>query len=156
MPFRKSARITITNEGREPITAFYYNLDWQKHQSLPDDMFYFYAEYRQAQPNRGWTNDWKLNGDKQVNDKPNKDGAGNYGMFEAEGPGHYVGVTQSILQNQGDWWGEGDEMMFIDDPTTPHIIGAGSEDYIWRLVLWQLRHQPIRHNQAHIRVPALR
>ena len=129
MPFRKSARITITNEGSEPITAFYYNLDWQKHQSLPDDMFYFYAEYRQAQPNRGWTNDWKLNGDKQVNDKPNKDGAGNYVMFEGEGPGHYVGVTQSILQNQGDWWGEGDEMMFIDDPTKPHIIGTGSEDY---------------------------
>jgi hypothetical protein len=70
MPFRKSARITITNEGSEPITAFYYNLDWQKHQSLPENMFYFYAEYRQAQPNRGWTNDWKLNGDKRVNDKP--------------------------------------------------------------------------------------
>jgi hypothetical protein len=129
MPFRKSARITITNEGSEPITAFYYNLDWQKHQSLPENMFYFYAEYRQAQPNRGWTNDWKLNGDKRVNDKPNKDGAGNYVMFEGEGPGHYVGVTQSILQNQGDWWGEGDDMMFIDDTTTPHIIGTGSEDY---------------------------
>jgi hypothetical protein len=50
-------------------------------------------------------------------------------MFEAEGPGHYVGVTQSILQNQGDWWGEGDDMMFIDDDKTPHILGTGSEDY---------------------------
>ena len=46
-----------------------------------------------------------------------------------EGPGHYVGVTQSILQNQGDWWVGDDEMMFIDDPTAPHIIGTGSEDY---------------------------
>jgi hypothetical protein len=129
MPFRKSARITVTNEGSESITAFYYNLDWQKHKSLPDNMFYFYAEYRQARPNKGWTGDWKLNGDGKVNDAQNKDGAANYVMFEGEGPGHYVGVTQSILQNQGDWWGEGDDMMFIDDTKEPHIIGTGSEDY---------------------------
>ena len=50
MPFRKSARITITNEGSQPISAFYYNIDWQKHQSLPQDVAYFYAEYRQAVP----------------------------------------------------------------------------------------------------------
>ncbi len=38
-------------------------------------------------------------------------------------------MTLSVLQNQGDWWGEGDEMMFIDDPSKPHINGTGSEDY---------------------------
>ena len=41
----------------------------------------------------------------------------------------YIGVVRNILQNQGDWWGEGDEMMFIDDKTTPHLNGTGSEDY---------------------------
>ena len=129
MPFRKAARITVKNEGQENISAFYYNIDWQQHQSLPSDMLYFYAEYRQAQPNHGTTDDWKSNGDPKVNDVKNKDGRDNYVMFEAEGPGHYVGVTLSILQNQGDWWGEGDEMMFIDDRQTPAITGTGSEDY---------------------------
>lgn len=129
MPFHHSARITITNQGSQSITAFYYNIDWQKHRSLPDDMMSFYAEYRQAQPNEGWTNDWKANADSNVNDAKNQDGRSNYVMFEAEGPGHYVGVTQSILQNQGDWWGEGDDMMFIDDQKIPHIVGTGSEDY---------------------------
>jgi hypothetical protein len=129
MPFRRSARITVTNEGQQPIGAFYYNIDWQKHKSLPEDVAYFYAEYRQAVPTPGWTADWKANGDKQVNEKPNQDGKGNYVMFEAEGRGHYVGVTHSILQNQGDWWGEGDEMMFIDDRERPRIVGTGSEDY---------------------------
>ena len=43
MPFRQRARITITNEGSQPISAFYYNLDWQKHRSLPEDLAYFYA-----------------------------------------------------------------------------------------------------------------
>jgi hypothetical protein len=129
MPFRKSARITIGNEGNEPIQAFYFNIDWQKHKILPDDVGYFHAEYRQAVPNPGWTADWKLNSDTSVNTRPNLDGASNYVIFEAEGRGHYVGVTHTILQNQGDWWGEGDEMMFIDDRTKPKINGTGSEDY---------------------------
>ncbi|MPZ20611.1 MAG: DUF2961 domain-containing protein [Luteitalea sp.] len=129
MPFRKSARITITNEGSQPIDAFYFNVDWQKHQSLPDDLAYFYAEYRQATPTPGWTTDWKLNGDPKINDHRNPDGKDNYVILETEGRGHYVGVTHSILQNQGDWWGEGDEMMFIDDKAKPSIIGTGSEDY---------------------------
>jgi hypothetical protein len=129
MPFQKNARITITNEGLKPISAFYYNIDWQKYSRLSPDMYSFYAEYRQAQPNHGWTDDWKANSDSKVNDALNKDGKDNYVILEAEGPGHYVGVTQSILQNQGDWWGEGDDMMFIDNNEVPKILGTGSEDY---------------------------
>ncbi len=82
MPFRKSAKLTITNEGERPLPAFYFNIDWQKHQSLPADMAYFYAEYRQATPNKGWTDDWKLNRDPKVNDKPNLNGEDNYVFFE--------------------------------------------------------------------------
>lgn len=130
MPFRKSAKITVTNEGAMPIGSFYYNIDWQKHRNpLPAETAYFHAEYRQAVPTPGWTADWQLNSDAKVNDAPNTDGAKNYVIVEAEGRGHYVGVTHSILQNQGDWWGEGDEMIFIDDRTKPKIIGTGSEDY---------------------------
>jgi hypothetical protein len=129
MPFRKSARITITNEGEEPLRAFYFNIDWQKHKSLPEDTAYFYAEYRQAVPNKGWTNDWKLNRDPIVNAKLNPNGQDNYVFLETEGRGHFAGVTLSVIQNQGDWWGEGDEMMFIDDPKKPHVTGTGSEDY---------------------------
>lgn len=129
MPFRKSARITITNDGSMPTGAFYYNIDWQKHTSLPDNMLYFYAEYRQAQPNKGWTNDWKSNGVPLVLDKKNLTGEDNYVILQAEGPGQYVGVTLNVLQNQGDWWGEGDEMMFVDSPDKPTITGTGSEDY---------------------------
>jgi hypothetical protein len=129
MPFRKAAKITVTNEGQEPVSAFYYNIDWQKHASIPEEAAYFHAEYRQAVPAPGWTSDWKLNGDENVNNRPNLDGAGNYVIVETEGRGHFVGVTHSILQNQGDWWGEGDEMMFIDDRTKPTITGTGSEDY---------------------------
>lgn len=129
MPFRKSAKITVTNDGAVPVGAFYFNIDWQKHKSLPQDIAYFYAEYRQATPTPGWTADWKLNNEAKVNTRPNLDGAGNYVILETEGKGHFVGVTHSIFQNQGDWWGEGDEMIFIDDHEKPKINGTGSEDY---------------------------
>jgi hypothetical protein len=119
----------VTNEGTTPIGSFYYNFDWQKHRNLPADIAYFHAEYRQATPTPGWTAEWQANGDAKVNERPNPDGDGNYVILEAEGRGHYVGVTHSILQNQGDWWGEGDEMMFIDDRNKPKITGTGSEDY---------------------------
>ena len=130
MPFRKSARLTVTNEGTLPLKAFYFNIEWEKHASLPDDTAYFYAEYRQAVPNHGVRNDWKSNSyPKEINLMQNPNGEGNYVFFETEGRGHYVGVTLSVMQNQGDWWGEGDDMMFIDDNTKPHITGTGSEDY---------------------------
>ena len=129
MPFRKSARITVTNDGPTPVFAFYFNIDWQKHRDLPQDIAYFHAEYRQSTPTPGWTPDWKLNSDAKVNNAPNEIGDKNYVIVEAEGKGHFVGVTHSILQNQGDWWGEGDEMMFIDNREKPKIIGTGSEDY---------------------------
>jgi len=129
MPFRRAARVTVTNESETPIGAFYFNIDWEKHTSLPDGMGYFHAQYRQATPNHGWTSDWTRNGQPEVDDRPNPEGRGNYVILEATGRGHYVGVTHSILQNQGDWWGEGDDMFFIDGATTPQIVGTGSEDY---------------------------
>jgi hypothetical protein len=129
MPFLKSAKITVTNEGEKEINAFYYNIDWEKHRSLPKNTAYFHAQYRQQVPTDGTTSDWKRNGDHKINTAKNKSGDGNYIIMEAQGKGHFLGVTHSIIQNQGDWWGEGDEMIFIDGATTPQIHGTGAEDY---------------------------
>jgi len=129
MPFQKSAKITVTNEGKQAISAFYYNIDWEKHSKLPENTAYFHAQYRQETPTDGWTNDWKLNANPEINNRKNTDGEGNYVIMEARGKGHFLGVTHSIIQNQGDWWGEGDEMIFIDGADEPQIHGTGAEDY---------------------------
>ncbi len=130
MPFQKHARITVTNEGAIKVDAFYFNLDYRAYNHpLPADELYFHAQYRQAAPAHGWTNQWRSNSDPLVNDKKNLNGDGNYVWMEATGRGHFVGVTMSVLQNQDDWWGEGDDMFFIDGETTPSINGTGSEDY---------------------------
>jgi hypothetical protein len=130
MPFQKHARITLTNEGSKDVPAFYFNIDYRAYpRPLPGDSLYFHAQYRQASPNHGWTNEWQTNGDRIVEDKKNLDGAGNYVWMEAQGRGHFVGVTMSVLQNQDGWWGEGDDMFLVDGESTPSIIGTGSEDY---------------------------
>jgi len=130
MPFQKHALITVSNEGQEMVDAFYFNLDYRAlSHPLPQDTLYFHAQYRQAQPNHGWTNDWANNGDPRVDNAKNLDGKDNYVWMEATGQGHYVGVTMSVLQNQDFWWGEGDDMFFIDGDAHPSINGTGSEDY---------------------------
>ena len=130
MPFRKRARITVTNEGVQRVEAFYFNLDYRAYkEALPEGTLYFHAQFRQAQPNAGWTNNWQSNADSTVEEKKNLNGEGNYVWMEAAGQGHFLGITMSVLQNQDDWWGEGDDMFFIDGEARPSIAGTGSEDY---------------------------
>jgi hypothetical protein len=130
MPFRKHARIAITNEGALKVDSFYFNIDYRTYSKpLPADTLYFHAQYRQAAPAHGWTNQWHSNDDPLVNDKKNLNGEGNYVWMQAAGRGHFVGVTMSVLQNQDGWWGEGDDMFFVDGESLPSINGTGSEDY---------------------------
>lgn len=144
MPFAHHARITVTNEGEQPILALYYNIDYRTYSHpLAPGTLYFHAEYRQAQPNHGWTNDWTTNQTPLVNDKTNPDGKGNYVWMEAKGHGQYVGVTMSVLQNQDMWWGEGDDMFFIDGSKAPQIIGTGTEDYF--LGAWDFGGHPFSY-----------
>ncbi len=131
MPYQKHARITVTNEGKMTVQNLYYNIDYRiDARPLPPGTLYFHAQYRQAQPNHGWTNEWYENGDPLVNYRRNTDAKDNYVWFEAKGHGQFVGVTMSVLQNQDGWWGEGDPMFFIDNAETPMGPGGtGSEDF---------------------------
>jgi hypothetical protein len=123
MPFRRSALITATNEGKQPVNAFYSNIDYKLVSALPADMMYFHAQYRQGAPNTAVK---FSQGEKQLN----PDGRSNYVFAETRGRGHLMGITLGVLQNSERWFGEGDDMIFIDDENKPAIIGTGTEDYI--------------------------
>lgn len=129
MPFARSARVTATNEGKMPVDSFYFNIDYVLLAQPPAETGYFHAQYRQAAPCKGWTNDWQSNYIPFVNDKKNLTGEGNYVFLEAQGRGHFIGVTHAVLQNQEGWFGEGDDMIFIDGGSLPTINGTGTEDY---------------------------
>jgi hypothetical protein len=127
MPYRKSARMTVTNEGKQAVGAFYSNIDYMRVPNLPDDVLYFHAQYRQAAPNPSTETSWTSNAD--ANKLINADGKNNYVYAETRGRGHLMGVTLGVIQNQEFWMGEGDDMIFIDDESKPAIVGTGSEDY---------------------------
>ena len=129
MPFATAAKITVTNEGPKRTDSLYFAVDYITLPSLPEGLGRFHAQFRQAAPCHGWTNNWEHNWSDPVGDKKNLDGAGNYVFLEATGRGHFVGVTHSVLQNQNDWFGEGDDMIFIDGDQMPTINGTGTEDY---------------------------
>ncbi len=138
MPFASAAKITLTNEGPERTNSLYYAVDYVALSALPDDVGRFHAQYRQAAPCKGWTGDWASNGDPLVNDKKNLDGEGNYVFLQATGRGHFLGVTHAVEQNQDGWFGEGDDMIFIDGDPMPTINGTGTEDLLQRRVgLWR-------------------
>jgi len=144
MPFRKRARITVTNQGGEGVDAFYFNIDYQAlRKDLAPDTMYFHAQYRQATPAKGWTNQWEANDTPAITAKKNLDGENNYVWLEATGQGHFAGVTMSILQNQDGWWGEGDDMFFVDGEKLPSINGTGSEDYF--LGAWAFGDHPFSY-----------
>jgi hypothetical protein len=129
MPFATSARITVTNEGKLRTENLYFAIDYVTFPDLPGDVGRFHAQYRQAAPCNGWTDDWTSNGSPGINDRKNLTGEGNYVFLEAAGKGHFVGVTHAVEQNQDGWFGEGDDMIFIDGDALPTINGTGTEDY---------------------------
>lgn len=122
MPYRTAARITVTNEGRQNVGAFYSNIDYMEVPLLPEDVLYFHASYRQAAPNKPVAG-------PDGKDVLNPDGKNNYVFCETRGRGHLMGVTLGVLQNSDYWMGEGDDMILVDDESKPLITGTGSEDY---------------------------
>lgn len=116
MPFRKSARVEIVNQGTKPISLLYYNIDWIKKDYISEDTPYFYAQYRQEYPV-----------------EKGKD----YVILDTKGKGHYVGTVLAVRTRSPSWFGEGDEKIYIDGETTASIWGTGTEDYF--LSAWGLK-----------------
>ncbi len=148
MPFASAARLTVTNEGPKKTDALYFAIDYATLPSLPEDVGRFHAQYRQAAPCKGWTDKWGNEYGDDINGKKNLNGEGNYIYLEATGRGHFVGVTHAVEQNQDFWFGEGDDMIFIDGDTSPTINGTGTEDYFNGA--WDFNGQPFAymHNGA--------
>jgi len=56
-------------------------------------------------------------------------GADNYLIADIKGKGHFVGVNYFVHSPTPMWYGEGDDMIFIDGDKIPTINGTGTEDY---------------------------
>ncbi len=128
MPFERGARIEIENQSDRNIDAFYYYVDYYEMDKLPADMGRFHAWYNQelteTTADEG-ENEWATLGDVGEN----KSGESNYLFADIKGKGQFVGVNYYIQCPSPIWYGEGDDMIFIDGSSMPTLSGTGTEDY---------------------------
>jgi hypothetical protein len=117
MPFQRSARIAVENRGEEPLTV--------TGSALPAD--YAWSDGRSLHFRARWRVDHDMDAsESQPQDVP---------YLLARGRGVLVGAAAMVMNptsvpsSWGNWWGEGDEKIFVDDDRSPSTFGTGSEDY---------------------------
>ena len=130
MPFAKRARVELVNESNEPHHQYYY-VDFETLEEFPPETGYFHAEFRRTNPFQGWGPEVTVNSSEA--DVPNKERVAwenNYVILETKGRGHYIGCNLSVTNFTRNWWGEGDDMIWVDGyKWPPDLHGTGSEDY---------------------------
>ena len=114
MPFKKGARIQITNESKNRLSHIFYDVNFQTLKNWDDSYMYFHAF---------WSRDTATTLSEDFELLPHVDGRG-----------RFLGVNIGINANpayKDYWWGEGEVKMYLDgDKDFPTLIGTGSEDYI--------------------------
>lgn len=114
MPFRKGAKVVITNESPNSIGSLFFDIDFVELENPDNDALYFHAY---------WT--------RQKTSELRKDFEF---LPEITGKGRFLGVNIGVNTDPGygeTWWGEGEVKMYIDDDKKlPTINGTGTEDYI--------------------------
>jgi hypothetical protein len=130
MPFAKRAVVELINESEQAHRQYFY-VDYETLEEFTPDTGYFHAEFRRANPFRGWGPEVRINSPES--DVPNEERVAwnnNYVILETKGRGHYIGCNLSVTNFTGNWWGEGDDMIWVDGyKWPPDIHGTGSEDY---------------------------
>jgi hypothetical protein len=116
MPFARSCRVELFNGGQQTVhvqgAAFPIPFDWD------GNAMHFRARWRVDHD--------LIASNRAVQDLP---------FLLAEGKGVYVGTSVYLMNPcaiptpYGNWWGEGDEKVFVDNDQVPSTFGTGSEDY---------------------------
>ena len=136
MPFKKKARFEIENNCINDLKYYFY-IDYEEVEKLPDNSLYLHAYWNRVFPTKGKDeNKYKSHTEWIFGNKYdlNTSGKNNYVILDAKGSGQYVGCNLNIANcntsNCWDWYGEGDDMIFVDgEPWPPKLHGTGMEDY---------------------------
>jgi hypothetical protein len=117
MPFQRDAEITIHNVGAQPVRVAdakiqHSGWDWDDRSML------FHATWRQL-------TEVDTGGKKEMDGHT----AFDVNYTTVEGQGVYVGDTLTLCSGASEWWGEGDEKIFVDGEKFPSHFGTGTEDY---------------------------
>lgn len=132
MPFHERCLIELVNESGHEHPQYFY-IDYETYdEDIPEDEMYFHAEFRRACPFAGWGGEILANWPPANIPNKEKDAwNNNYVILDCKGRGHYIGCNISVTNMQYTWWGEGDDMIWVDGyKWPPDFHGTGSEDYL--------------------------
>lgn len=124
MPFSRGARIELENQTGKEIGALYFNIDYYEMDKLPEGAGRFHAWY-----NHEITEGLPVSTTLKFEGDQNLYGEGNYVFADIKGKGQFVGVNYYINNPSTGWYGEGDEMVFIDGDNVSTLNGTGTEDF---------------------------
>lgn len=117
MPYRNDCKIMLQNTGAKPVEALLtaYTSPWKWN----DRSMHFGA---------GWIEYPSLyTGEKR--NMSGTDSQFDVNYVELTGKGVYVGDGLTLFNSIADWWGEGDEKIYVDGEEFPSHFGTGTEDY---------------------------
>jgi hypothetical protein len=107
MPFRHNAVIRLSNVGPVPASLSFQVMSGAA--PFGNDSYHFHAQ---------WTVE-------RSRTRPFKD----MHFLTVKGEGQWIGVNVHVANPVPDWWGEGDEKVWVDDDKFPSTVGTGTEDY---------------------------
>jgi hypothetical protein len=112
MPFREKCIFTIINYGSEGIQvkglAGVIPYKWD------NSSMYFGSSWHEY---------------NHIRSRTEKGEPFDLNFVDISGRGVYVGDQVTLFNNTYEWWGEGDEKIFVDGEKFPSSFGTGSEDY---------------------------
>ena len=149
MPFKERAKIEIVNESQLPHLQYFY-IDYERYPQWDDTLGYFHAEFRRTNPFPGWgANVSVYNPQNNVINMGEVAWENNYVILDTQGEGHYLGCNLSVANFAGEWWGEGDDMIWVDGyKWPPDLHGTGSEDYLGQA--WEMQNNAYLRNGSSV------
>jgi hypothetical protein len=124
MPFAEGARIELENQG-DKVVNIWFHIDYELYENasaLPEGTGRLHAHWNRIIPDKiaPAPMDWEAG---------NLTGDENYLILDAKGDGQFAGYFLTVVNHERGWWGEGDDMIFIDGESfPPSIHGTGSEE----------------------------
>ncbi len=108
MPFRSNCVISLENRGKQDVKIVFQSHadDWK----WDERSMYFHCNWRQQ---------------RNIATRPMID----WEYVKLAGQGVFVGDVLSVFNRQPEWWGEGDEKIYVDGESFPSHFGTGTEDY---------------------------
>jgi hypothetical protein len=107
MPYKKRAKITITNNNPEAV-SLNYSIENVPRKFTPGTYLFHARWHSQTKKTRPFYD---------------------FNFLDAKGEGRFVGAGLVIGNPVTAWWGEGDEKVYVDGETFPSLFGTGTEDY---------------------------